>query len=138
MKFFCIVLVLGGLLGACVERKADLDCAVSGDRVVLVQLMFGRAIGKDGLVSEDEWRDFVASALTPAFPEGLTVQDAQGQWRDAATGAVVREPSKLVTVVATDTAATTARLATIINAYKTRFRQDAVGLFLTPACGGFR
>lgn len=132
------MIVASVLLGACVERKADLDCAVSGERVVLAQLMFGRAIGKDGLVSEDEWRDFVATALTPAFPGGLTVQDAHGQWRDAATGAIVREPSKLVTIITTDTATATARLATIINAYKTRFRQDAVGLFMTPACGGFR
>ena len=55
--------------------------------------MFGRIIVELG-VTEELWLDFVVSEITPRFPAGLTVDDALGQWRDAATGKVIKEPSK--------------------------------------------
>ena len=45
-------------------------------------------------MTEELWSDFVASEITPRFPAGLTVDDALGQRRDAATGKVIKEPSK--------------------------------------------
>jgi hypothetical protein len=102
------------------------------------QLLFGRAIGTQGEVSDAEWQDFLAITVTPAFPEGLTVTDTQGQWRDAATGALVRERSKIVTLLVEDPAAARPRLEAIADAYKQRFHQDAVGIVVTPACVAFR
>ena len=102
------------------------------------QLLFGRAIGTQGEVGDTEWQDFVAATLTPAFPDGLTVSDTLGQWKDSATGALVRERSKVVTVLFEDVAATRPRLEAVADAYKRRFAQDSVGIVIAPACVTFR
>lgn len=36
------------------------------------------------MVSDEDWRAFLAAEVTPRFPDGLTVIDAAGQWRDGA------------------------------------------------------
>jgi len=130
---------VSALLAAAVtlESCALLPCGQAETRYA-AQLLFGRAIGAQGEVSDAEWQDFLATAVTPAFPEGLTVTDTQGQWRDSATGALVRERSKVVTLLVEDAAAVRPRLEAIADAYKQRFHQDAVGIVITPACVAFR
>ena len=54
-------------------------------------LMFGRKIGDRIAVSESQWARFVDREITPRFPDGLTVFDASGQWRDRASNKIVRE-----------------------------------------------
>jgi hypothetical protein len=102
-----------------------------------VELMFGRHIGGHLGVTEARWARFLAREVTPRFPDGLTVLDAAGQWRDARTGAVVREPSKLVRFVVPADARTDEKIGEIVAAYKNRFRQDAVGVLTRPACASF-
>ena len=116
--------------GYCTRHSAEARQAV--------QLLFGRAIGAQGKVSEAEWEEFVATTVTPAFPEGLTVFDAKGQWRDTATGAVVSEPSKIVLVLVVDAEAAMPRIEAIADAYKRRFDQQAVAIVSHPACVVFR
>jgi hypothetical protein len=100
-------------------------------------MLFGRAIGTQGEVSEEEWRDFAAAAITPRFPDGLSVLDGSGQFRDR-SGTIVRERAKIVLIVVPDTVAAMAQLEAIAAAYKERFRQETVGIVLTPACAAFR
>jgi hypothetical protein len=132
--FGALPLVLAAALGACAQQ---LPCDAAQAKFS-AQLLFGRAIGTQGEVSEPEWQDFLAATVTPAFPNGLTVADTQGQWRDSATGALVRERSKVVTILIDDPAAVRPRLDAIADAYKQRFRQDAVGIVIAPACVAFR
>jgi Protein of unknown function (DUF3574) len=127
-------LLVAANLAACAQH---LPCD-SAQAKYSAQLLFGRAIGTQGEVSETEWQDFLATSVTPAFPEGLTVTDTQGQWRDATTGALVRERSKVVTLLIDDPAAARPRIEAIADAYKQRFKQDAVGIVVTPACVAFR
>jgi hypothetical protein len=130
------------LLAACAPRamhQVPGDCgSTTGETRHAVQLLFGRAIGAQGAVSEAEWDDFLAKTVTPAFPDGLTVFDAKGQWRDTATGAVVSEPSKIVLILVADTKAAMPRIEAVADAYKLRFRQQAVGIVSHPACAVFR
>jgi Protein of unknown function (DUF3574) len=129
---------LGVLLAVTtVASCAPLPCGPAETRYA-AQLLFGQAIGTQGEVSEADWQDFLATAVTPAFPEGLTVTDTQGQWRDAATGALVRERGKIVTLLVEDAVAARPRLEAIADAYKQRFHQDAVGIVVMPACVAFR
>ncbi len=115
------------------------DCGSrAGESRRAVQFLFGRAIGTQGMVGEAEWEDFLARTVTPAFPDGLTVFDAKGQWRDTATGAVVSEPSKIVLVLVADPAAAMPRIEAVADAYKLRFNQQAVGIVSQPACAVFR
>jgi len=129
-----------GLVAACApQRTSAPDCgAIAGEPRYSIQLLFGRNIGTQGEVSDEEWRDFMATTITPAFPDGLTVFDAQGQWRDAATGMLLSERSKIVFLMVGDVRAASPQVAAIADAYKTRFKQDAVAVMTTPACAAFR
>jgi hypothetical protein len=130
------------LLASCAPTAVRHDTAAcvqpSAETRQAVQLLFGRAIGAQGRVSEAEWEEFVATTVTPAFPEGLTVFDATGQWRDTATGAVISEPSKIVLVLVADAAAAMPRIEAVADAYKRRFDQQAVGIVSHSACVVFR
>ena len=88
-------------------------------------LYFGRAIPSGGQVSDAEWTAFLDSTVTPAFPQGLTVLDAAGQWRGV-SGEVVRERSKLVVLLHARSEKNDAAIATIVGTYRQRFAQEAV------------
>jgi hypothetical protein len=103
----------------------------------LAQLYFGRRMPGGGEVAEEAWAAFVASELGPRFPDGFTVVDATGQWRDPATGLVAQERMKLVQIAAPASAETGARLEAVRSAYRTRFAQSSVGLVTAPACTEF-
>jgi Protein of unknown function (DUF3574) len=87
-------------------------------------LYFGTARPK-GTVSELEWQIFLRDEVTTRFPEGLTVWDAQGQWR-AAGGTVDQERSKVLLLVHGDSAAARANILAVIAKYRQAFDQQSV------------
>ena len=99
--------------------------------------MFGRKIGNRVGVTEDRWVRFLDREITPRFPNGLTVFNAAGQWRDLASNRIVREPSKIVQIVLPGEVEDIARLNEIAEAYKVRFKQQSVGVIVRPACVSF-
>ena len=98
----------------------------------MAELLFGRAH-----VSEAGWSRFLAAEVTPRFPDGLTVYDAKGQWRAPGSQKISQERSKVVLIAMPPGANNDARLQQIIEAYKTRFKQQSVGLIVRPACVSF-
>ena len=116
---------------------AQLSCTAPQKPMLEVELMFGRNIGGKLGVSEAQWRAFLAREVTPRFPDGLTVFDTSGQWRDTRTKAVVREPSKIVRILMSAGAQESEKIGAIAAAYKQQFRQDAVGIVTRPACVSF-
>ena len=113
------------------------SCQGTQQRRGVAELLFGRDIGDRIGVSEPAWRRFVAREITPRFPDGLTVTDAVGQWRDPDSGRIVREPSKRVEIVLPGNADDAARLDAIVSAYKRQFHQRSVGLIVQSACVAF-
>jgi Protein of unknown function (DUF3574) len=120
----------------CIGTPA-LSCDAPLRSMQRIELMFGRNIRGHLRVGDAAWARFLAREITPRFPDGLTVLDAAGQWRDPAIGRVVREPSKLVIVVTADGAPADDRIAAIVAAYKQRFHQKSVGVVTSPACAAF-
>ncbi|WP_240462021.1 DUF3574 domain-containing protein [Burkholderia sp. Nafp2/4-1b] len=106
-------------------------------RMLQADLLFGRDIAGRGTVTDAQRAAFLADIVTPRFPDGFTLWDTHGQWRDRVTGRIVSEASFVVRIVADDTADTYARLAAIRQAYRERFRQESVGITLVPACASF-
>jgi hypothetical protein len=102
-----------------------------------IELMFGRNIAGHLRVGEAAWSRFLAREITPRFPDGLTVLDASGQWRDPVGGRMVREPSKMVIIVTADDAPVRDRIAAIVAAYKQRFRQRSIGVISRSVCAAF-
>ena len=99
--------------------------------------MFGRNIGNRIGVSEAEWSRFVDREIVSRFPDGLTVFNAAGEWRDRTSNKIVREPSKIVQIVLPGTTEDMSRLNEIAEAYKARFKQQSVGMIVRPACVSF-
>ncbi len=100
-------------------------------------MMFGRNIGGVLGVTERRWARFLEAEIVPRFPDGLSVVDAAGQWRDAKSGRLIREPSKMVVIVTPQDAGLQERIGAIVDSYKRRFRQDSVGVVIRQACVSF-
>jgi hypothetical protein len=134
---FCgIALLIAGSTGLAAQGPTS-ACHAGQQPKLMAELTFGRDIGRHVGVSEAAWRRFLARELTPRFPDGLSVVDALGQWRDRSTGRIVREPSKLVMIVLPGNADDQARLDAIVEAYKRQFQQQSVGVIVQPACAAF-
>ena len=127
---------VAGLLAGCATLP-PLACSPGQEAMLTAELLFGRKIGERLGVSETAFRRFIDEEVTPRFPDGLTILDASGQYRDTASGTLIREPSKLLLIVLKDEAEGRARLAAIAEAYKSRFHQQSVGTILRPACVSF-
>jgi hypothetical protein len=134
--------VLSGalLLGGCAHfpsanARSPGACAPGETRVEVAHLIFGRNIGATLGVSDADFARFLDEEVTPRFPDGLTVLDGEGQWRDGQT--LVKEPSKLLIVTLAGRPGERAALEAIREAYKVRFRQQAVMILTEPGCVSF-
>jgi hypothetical protein len=113
-----------------------LACLPPARPMLSAEMFFGRSVGSR-VVSEGEFAAFLASEVTPRFPDGLTVIDARGQWRNGERGTIIREPSKLVKIIFADDAQKRADLDAIADSYKKRFHQQSVLIALEPSCVSF-
>ncbi len=100
------------------------------------RLFFGRSQGEVEVVSDEAWRAFLAEEVTPRFPDGLTVLDAAGQWRES-SGTIVRERTKLLLVFAPPGKDAMQRTDEIADAYRRAFGQSSVLRVVTEACVSF-
>jgi hypothetical protein len=100
-----------------------MECTASAAQV-RTTLYFGLARPK-GSVSELEWQVFLRDEVTSRFPAGLTVWEAEGQWKTPA-GSIDREQSKVLLLVHADTAAARQSVQSVIEAYRKAFEQESV------------
>lgn len=112
-------------------------CVPPATNMTTAEVVFGRKVGDRVGVSDAAFAAFLAREVTPRFPDGLTVVDAKGQWRDTDSGALVREPSKLVLLVFRDDADKRENLSAIAESYKRQFRQQSVLISLRASCVTF-
>ena len=109
------------------------SCPPGTEQFAEYRLFFGRSQGTVEVVSEEAWRAFLADEVTPRFPDGLTVLDAAGQWRGD-SGAIVRERTKLLLILAPPGADAMQRTDEIADAYKRAFGQSNVLRVVAQAC----
>jgi len=129
-----IILALASSGGADAQSP---ECGAGLKPREVAELLFGRNIGDRLGVSESQWGRFVDRKISPRFPDGLTVLDAKGEWRDTARKTIVHEPSKLVEIVLPGKPDDIDALNRIAQAYKTRFRQQSVIIVVRSACVSF-
>jgi hypothetical protein len=142
LRAFAPLLAL--VLTACAAKSSPppaapppLACAGAETLMAEFQLLLGRNIPAGGQVSRAAFSEFVAKTVAPAFPAGFTVIDAEGHYLPQNAKDPIREPSKLIVIVAPDTLETGARITAIASAYKTRFAQESVAIIRRPACASF-
>ena len=130
------ILAMQAMAMAPALRADTPPCPTGTDRFAEYRLFFGRSQGTVEVVTDAAWRAFLAEEITPRFPDGLTVMDAAGQWRDA-SGTIVRERTKVLLVLAEPGPAGMQRTDEIMQAYKRAFSQEAVLRAVTTACVSF-
>lgn len=89
------------------------------------ELYFGRSQAGGGIVTEEQWQEFLDTQITPRFPEGLTVIDAYGQFLDS-SGNIIAEPTKVLILIYPNTQDKEKAIQEIINLYKAQFQQESV------------
>jgi len=133
---FSLTLLTATASGASAQTATP-PCHGTQQPKMVAELMFGRDIGHGIGVSESAWQLFVTHELVSRFPDGLTIIDAIGQWRDRDSGRIVHEPSKHVEIVLPGNKDDDARLDAVVTAYKHAFHQHSVGVIVRPACVAF-
>lgn len=111
-------------------------CPTGYRPATLVTAYFGLGMAGDAPpIAASAWDAFVVARLTPAFPDGLTVADAVGQWRDA-TGGRIREPARMLTVVlpAVPAATAAARIGAVAAHWRQAHDQASVLVTLGHGC----
>jgi hypothetical protein len=111
-------------------------CRASAAAYARLELLFGLGKQGGGEVSEEEWRAFLETEVTPRFPDGLTVVAAHGQWR-ARSGEVAREPSRVLVIWYRREADSEAGIEAIRQAYKAQFQQESVMRVDGTSCVSF-
>ena len=131
-----VLMIAAFALAACAPSAAEMPCPDGSERYDEYRLFFGRNIGDAEGVSDEDWRAFLEDTVTPRFPDGLSVFDAAGQWRDS-QGSIVRERSKMVLILAEPSSDAVRRLDEIAEEYKRRFSQESVLRVVDSACVAF-
>lgn len=89
------------------------------------ELFFGQSMPGGALIAAADWQRFVDEQITPAFSDGLTIVDASGQYKNR-TGAVIKEPAKVVILVYRNSSERDASIRKLIDEYKRQFKQESV------------
>src|SRR5947209_2580237 len=110
---------------------AQQSCPAAQQPMLDIELLLGR-----GQASDARWRQFLAREVTPRFPDGLTVYETTGQWRDPATQKIAREKSRVLRIIAPANTAPD-KIAAVADAYKQQFRQKSVGIVTREVCASF-
>ena len=111
-----------GCTALCPSHSAE---SLSGGTSQIEDTLYFGLSKKSGTVTEAEWQAFLNEVVTPKFPDGLTVLDANGQWRGA-QGTIARENSKILLIIHGPESEYTSRIEEIIAEYRRRFEQESV------------
>ena len=131
---FALIIGVAAMLTACASMHG-LTCKNGEQLAILDSLYFGT--GKpNGVVTPEEWAEFLRSTVTPRFPQGLTVSQASGQWRGA-DGAIVREASHVLQLVHPNDTPSEKAVLEVVATYKAQFQQEALLRVQTHACVSF-
>jgi hypothetical protein len=140
IRIAVLAICLGGLMAplvGCATLQATACGPGLGQRMLVVELFFGRAIPGRNDLTEQEWQIFLADTVTVNLPDGFTVMDAAGAWMNPKTHTTVSEATKLILVALPDAPSSLDATNRIRTAYETRFHQQLVGMTVTPTCGSF-
>lgn len=89
-----------------------------------VELYFGLTEqGKK--IPEKKWQQFVDEYITPNFPNGMTIMDAKGQWRNEQRE-ITKEKAKVVILIVPNDNNTDSMIQFIRRKYRDLYHQESV------------
>ncbi|WUS96454.1 DUF3574 domain-containing protein [Streptomyces sp. NBC_00708] len=114
--------------GSSPEPRPAVAEAVRGKDYIETRLLFGTERPDGGPeVTDRQFLAFIDAEVTPRFPNGLTIQDGRGQWRDS-RGVIERERSYELTLLypASEARVRGRQIERIRDAYENAYAQDSV------------
>lgn len=111
-------------------------CTAGDTAMVRDVIYFGRNRPDGGTVSDAEWEAYLDSVVTPRFPAGFTVVEAEGHWRGE-SGVVERERTEVLTLLHSGDQTAREAVEALTGEYVRRFHQEAVLRERLVACARF-
>ncbi len=131
-KTFAIFLLSFAVLFANQTATANHSCVQASqiffaDRYYSTELYFGTDKPGGGKVTAAEWDKFLETEVTPRFPQGFTVIESYGQFKDS-DGKIVREASLILVIFypKKERAAVNLKVEELRTNYKKQFNQESV------------
>jgi len=120
-----LVLVLATVVPAAAVTQQGNNANV-GSNWSRTELFFGTAIRDGGVVTDEQFRVFLDSEITPRFPLGLTILTGYGQFLNS-TGVIQQERSfVLILLYPQSSQDSNRKIEEIRTLYKARFNQESV------------
>ncbi len=119
---FCLILWVSLIAAGCAPTVSRPQSDVGWVRT---ELYFGLSRKDASDISSDQFTDFLNTVVTTRFPDGLTVEEGNGQWRNH-EGVVTHEHSKVLVLFHKESKADTDAIEAIRSEYKKRFNQESV------------
>ena len=139
LPFLLGALILAGsgpALADMAQPQAGPACKAGGEPMARLELLFGMSRHGAEPINDQEWQSFVDQEVTPRFPDGLTVVQGYGQWRNS-KGVIAKENSRVLMIWYEPKADSDERIEAIRKAYKTRFNQESVMRVDSTSCVSF-
>ncbi|MBT0723646.1 DUF3574 domain-containing protein [Rosenbergiella sp. S61] len=135
-----LLLLSGLMMGGCQQRQPEVmpiahSCQV-GTLMQQTQLWFGLTRPNGQSISTQQWQHFVDQVVTPAFPQGLSVTEAKGQWLGN-NGALVSENSRGLLLIYPASKQKSQAIDLIRTRYRQLFAQESVMRIDQPVCVAF-
>jgi len=130
------LLVLAGSVSAACSDTNEVTCPEGSEAFVRYELFMGRSGPGGEVVTDQAWDAFLGDTVTPRFPDGLTVLDAQGHWRNS-EGEILKERSKVLVILAPPGDEPRGLIDEVSDEYKRRFNQESVLEVETDTCVSF-
>lgn len=108
------------------QNKPQANCPYSQLEWRETKLFMGMSRSGGGAVSKHEWDKFVADNFVSGFPNGFTIVETTGYWRDETTKATIYENGKQVVILHVATAELETKINEIAEKYRRRFEQQSV------------
>ena len=124
LSFLVLSLALAAAL-APAPLLAQAACRDGAFAMARLELYFGTQRPGGAPVTEAEWAAFLDEEVTPRFPDGLTVLQGDGQWRNS-KGVITKETSTVLVILYDPAAEKETAIEDIRAAYKDRFDQESV------------
>lgn len=107
-----------------------------GEIFLRTELFFGLSKPNNSEVTEEEFQHFIDTKVTPRFPDGLTLINAKGQFKDS-TGNIIQEGSKLLILLYPFNKESNQWVEQIRTEYKDAFQQESVLRVDEQSCVSF-
>jgi hypothetical protein len=135
MLFSRIALVVAcAALPACMSLRQE-NCRSEEQFAIHDSLYFGTA-KPDGVVTGEQWAEFLGAVISPRFPQGLTVFRASGQW-NMEDGTMAREATYVVQIIHPNEERFEKNVRELVAVYKEQFQQESVLRVTARSCVSF-